>query len=191
MKVLGWHILIALFLGIILQRSRYCIVRAFREPFMTGEATAPVAIIISMLVALMGFTVIKYFGVGNAGEIAVRTIELKSVYANFWLRALIGGIIFGIGMTIAGGCAVGTLWRAGEGHVKLWFSAIGFAIMAPVSKGFIVPLVAKLIPESLAKQVFLPDSLGYTGAVVLVLFILLIWYIFVKWNEKTGKFSAL
>lgn len=191
MKVLGWHILIALFLGIILQRSRYCIVRAFREPFMTGEATAPVAIIISVLVALMGFTVIKYFGVGNAGEISVRAIELKSVYANFWLKALIGGIIFGLGMTVAGGCAVGTLWRAGEGHVKLWFSALGFTILAPVSKGYIVPLVSKLIPESLAKQVFLPDTLGYTGAVALVLFILLIWYIFVKWNEKTGKFSAL
>ncbi len=191
MKVLGWHILIAMFLGIILQRSRYCIVRAFREPFMTGEAGAPVAIIISILVALTGFTVLKYFGVGNAGEFAVRAIELKSVYANFWLRAIIGGFIFGIGMTIAGGCAVGTLWRAGEGHVKLWFSAIGFAIMAPISKDIIVPFVEKIIPESLRKQVYLPDALGYTGAVVLVLFILLIWYIFVKWNEKTGKFSAL
>jgi hypothetical protein len=38
---------------------------------------------------------------------------------------------------------------------------------------------------------FLPDVLGYTGAVVLVLAILLLWYMFVKWNEKTGKFSAL
>ncbi|MCF7918402.1 MAG: YeeE/YedE family protein [Candidatus Cloacimonetes bacterium] len=191
MKVLGWHILIGLILGIILQRSRYCIVRAFREPFMTGEATAPVAIIISVIVALLGFTVIKYFGVGNAGELSVRAIELKSVYANFWLRALIGGFIFGLGMTIAGGCAVGTLWRAGEGHVKLWFSAAGFAILAPVSKGFIVPWVMKIIPESTSKELFLPDVLGYTGAVILVLFILLLWYIFVKWNEKTGKFSAL
>jgi uncharacterized protein len=191
MTVLGWHILIALLIGIILQRSRYCIVRAFREPFMTGEATAPVAVILSVLVALLGFTVIKFFGVGNAGELAVRAIELKSVYANFWLSALIGGIIFGLGMTIAGGCAVGTLWRAGEGHVKLWFSALGFAVMAPVSKGFIVPFIVKLLPESVRKQVFLPDVLGYTGAVVLVLFILLLWYIFVQWNEKTGKFSAL
>jgi len=63
--------------------------------------------------------------------------------------------------------------------------------MAPVSKGFIVPFVTKLIPESLAKELFLPDVLGYTGAVVLVLFILLLWYVFAKWNEKTGKFSAL
>jgi len=191
MKVLGWHILLGLMLGIILQRSRFCIVRAFREPFMTGEAGATTAIILSMVIALLGFTVIKYFGVGNAGELSVRAIEMKSVYANFWLRALIGGFIFGIGMTIAGGCAVGTLWRAGEGHVKLWFSAIGFAVMAPVSKGFIVPFVVKLLPESLRKELFLPDVLGYTGAVILVLFILFLWYVFAKWNEKTGKFSAL
>ncbi|NQT65717.1 MAG: YeeE/YedE family protein [FCB group bacterium] len=191
MKIIGWHIMIGLILGIILQRSRYCIVRAFREPFMTGEATAPVAVMLSILIALIGFTVIKYFGVGNAGEFAARAIEMKGVYANFWLRALIGGIVFGLGMTVAGGCAVGTLWRAGEGHVKLWFAALGFVIMAPLSKGFIVPAVKKMLPESMQKQMFLPDILGYTGAVVLVLFILLLWFMFAKWNEKTGKFSAL
>jgi uncharacterized membrane protein YedE/YeeE len=70
---------------------------------MTGESSAPVAIIISILVVLIGFTVLKYFGVGNAGETAVRAIEMKSVYANFWLRALLGGFIFGLGMTLAGG----------------------------------------------------------------------------------------
>lgn len=190
-KVIGWHIMFGLLLGMILQRSRYCIVRAFREPFMTGEATAPIAVLLSIVIAMVGFTVIKYFGVGNAGEFAVRAIEMKAVYANFLLRALIGGIIFGLGMTIAGGCAVGTLWRAGEGHVKLWMAALGFVIMAPVSKGFIVPAIKNLLPESMQKQLFLPDILGYAGAVALVLFILLLWYMFAKWNEKTGKFSAL
>ena len=190
-KIVGWHVWIGILLGIVLQRSRYCIVRAFREPFMTGESSAPVAVILSVVIALIGFTVIKYFGVGNAGETAVRAIEMKSVYANFWLRALIGGFIFGLGMTIAGGCAVGTLWRAGEGHIKLWMSILGFTIMAPLSKAYIVPSVEKLIPESLRSKMFLPEYLGYTGAVVLVLVILLLWFIFVKWNEKTGKFSAL
>jgi uncharacterized protein len=191
MKVVGWHILIGLILGMILQRSRFCIVRAFREPFMTGEASAPIAVIISILVTLVGFTVFKYFGVGNASEFAVRAIEMKAVYANFWLRAIIGGFIFGLGMTVAGGCAVGTLWRAGEGHVKLWMSAFGFVVMAPISKLFIVPFVKSILPASMQKMLFLPDILGYTGAVVLVLLILFFWYLFVKWNERTGKFSAL
>jgi len=191
MKILGWHVFIGLVLGMILQRSRYCIVRAFREPFMTGEATAPVAVLLSILIALFGFTLFKYFGVGNASEFASRAIEMKAVYANFWGRALIGGFIFGLGMTIAGGCAVGTLWRAGEGHVKLWMSALGFVIMAPVSKLLILPAVKSILPASMQKMVFLPDVLGYTGAVVLMLVILLLWYVFAKWNEKTGKFSAL
>ncbi|MEA1987248.1 MAG: YeeE/YedE thiosulfate transporter family protein [Candidatus Marinimicrobia bacterium] len=190
-KIVGWHVFLGLILGIILQRSRFCIVRAFREPFMTGESSAPIAVILSVLVALIGFTVIKYFGIGTAGSTAVHAIEMKSVYANFWLRALIGGFIFGLGMTIAGGCAVGALWRAGEGHLKLWMSILGFIVMAPISKAFIVPGFVKIIPESLRTKMFLPEYLGYTGAVVLVLVILLLWYIFVKWNEKTGKFSAI
>ena len=47
------------------------------------------------------------------------------------------------------------------------------------------------LPESMQKYLFLPDLLGYAGAVVLVLLILLLWFMFAKWNEKTGKFSAL
>ena len=190
-KILGWHIIIGLLLGMILQRSRFCIVRAFREPFMTGESAAPVGVMASLVIAILGFTVIKYFGIGAANPVAARVIEMKSVYSNFWLRAPIGGFIFGLGMTIAGGCAVGTLWRAGEGHVKLWMSAIGFIIMAPISKLYIVPAIVKLLPHSLRYKLFLPDIFGYAGAVALILIIILLWYIFVKWNEKTGKFSAL
>jgi uncharacterized protein len=190
-KIVGWHVFFGLILGLILQRSRYCIVRAFREPFMTGESAAPVAVMLSILVALIGFTVIKFFGVGNASETALRAIEMKSVYPHFWLRALTGGFIFGLGMTVAGGCAVGTLWRAGEGHIKLWMAAIGFVVMAPFSKKAIVPFFEKIIPETMRAKMFLPDYLGYTGAVLLILVILLLWYIFVKWNEKTGKCSAL
>ena len=191
MKVIGWHVFLGLLLGIILQRSRFCIVRAFREPFMTGESSAPVAVIISLLVGVTGFTIIKYFGVGNSSELAVRAIEMKAVYANFWLRGILGGFVFGLGMTIAGGCAVGTLWRAGEGHVKLWMAALGIVIMTPISRLFIVPFVRSILPQSMQKMIFLPDILGYTGAVVLILLFLLLWYLFVKWNEKTGKFSAL
>ena len=113
------------------------------------------------------------------------------VYPHFWLRALIGGIIFGLGMTVAGGCAVGTLWRTGEGQVKLWFSALGFLLIAPLSKKFIVPGFSSALPEWAQRKVFLPDSLGYWGAVLLFLVIILLWYLFVKWNERTGKFSAV
>jgi len=122
---------------------------------------------------------------------AARNLALTWVYPHFWLRALIGGTIFGMGMTVAGGCAVGTLWRTGEGQVKLWFSALGFSLMAPISKAFVVPAVAGILPEWAQKKVFLPDSVGYGGAVLVFVLIILLWYLFVKWNERTGKFSAV
>ncbi len=189
--VFTWFAIIGLLLGIINQRSRFCVTRAFREPFMTGESEAPIAIFLALLVGLLGFTVIKYMGVGTMTPGAARILALKWVYPHFWLKALIGGTVFGMGMTVAGGCAVGTLWRTGEGQVKLWFSVLGFALVAPISKKFIVPAVSGILPEWAQKKVFLPDFIGYWGAVLLFLLIILLWYLFVKWNERTGKFSLI
>ena len=186
-----WFAVLGVLFGIILQRSRFCIVRAFREPFMTGEASAPVGVMTGLLVGIFGFTVIKYMGIGAVNYAETRQLAMVWVYPHFWLRALIGGFIFGIGMTIAGGCAVGTLWRAGEGQVKLWASAIGFAFMAPISKKFIVPGFANALPAWAKREVFLPDTFGYAGTIVFFLVIILLWYSFVKWNERTGKFSAV
>ncbi len=183
--------IIGLIMGLILQRSRFCIVRAFREPFMTGEAEAPVGVILSLLITLFGFTVIKYMGVGTSTPGAARALAMTWVYPHFWMRALIGGFIFGLGMTIAGGCAVGAMWRTGEGQVKLWFAVLGFMLMSPISKKFIVPGFERILPEWAKAKVFLPDYFGYFGAVIIVLVILLLWYVFVKWNERTGKFSAI
>lgn len=189
--VFTWFAVIGVLLGFINQRARFCVTRAFREPFMTGESEAPVAIMGALLVGLFGFTVIKYMGVGASTPGAARILALTWVYPHFWLRALIGGTIFGLGMTVAGGCAVGTLWRTGEGQVKLWIAALGFLLVAPISKKFIVPAIAHILPEWAKKKVFLPDTFGYGGAVLLFVVIILLWFLFVKWNERTGKFSAL
>jgi uncharacterized membrane protein YedE/YeeE len=186
--ILAWFIISGLLMGLICQRSRFCIVKAFRDPFMTGESDGSVGVIAGLLITLIGFTAIKYFGIG-AGE-TLRAREMTWVYEQFWLRGILGGFIFGIGMTIAGGCAVGTLWRVGEGQVKLWMSAIGFLLLSPISKNYIVPPIVDLLPHTMKFKNYLPDYLGYTGAFILVLVILLIWYVFVKWNERTGKFSA-
>ena len=181
-QVLIGFALIGLFIGIILQRSRWCIVRSLREPFMTGDADPAVAIIAGLIVGLLGFTVIKIMGIGG---------EMTMVGSNFWMPAIIGGLIFGFGMTVAGGCTVGSTWRAGEGHVKLWLALIGIIIAAPLTAEYIKPAFMDMLPVSMKQQMFLPDYFTYLGAVVIMLLILLIWYIFAKWNERTGKLSAM
>jgi len=186
--VLAWFIISGLLMGLICQRSRFCIVKAFRDPFMTGESDGSVGVMAGLVITLIGFTAIKFFGIG-AGE-TLRAREMSWVFDQFWLRGLIGGFIFGLGMTVAGGCAVGTLWRVGEGQVKLWMAALGFLIVSPLSKLYIVPAIVDLMPYTMKFKNYLPDYIGYAGAFLLVLAIILIWYVFVKWNERTGRFSA-
>jgi len=43
----------------------------------------------------------------------------------------------------------------------------------------------------LKQAIFLPDHFTYLGAIIIMLLILLLWYVFVKWNEKTGRLSAM
>jgi len=181
-NILFGFALIGLFIGIILQRSRWCIVRALREPFLTGDAEPAMAIIAGLTVGLLGFTLIKILGLGS---------EMSMVGSNFWIPAIIGGSIFGFGMTIAGGCTVGSTWRAGEGHVKLWLALIGIVITAPLTAEYIQPAFMSILPESVKQAVFLPDYFTYFGAIIIMLLILLLWYVFVKWNERTGKLSAM
>ncbi len=188
--VMSWFIIIASLMGLISQRSRFCIVKSFRDPFMSGESHGTVGVIAGLLVSLVGFTVIKYFTIGDISEVSQRARELTWVFPNFWGKALLGGFIFGLGMTIAGGCAVGTLWRVGEGQIKLWFSLLGLVIFSPLSNSYIVPFVDGLLPQGAKFRAYLPDYIGYDGAFFLILLILIGWYAFVKWNERTGRFSA-
>lgn len=48
-----------------------------------------------------------------------------------------GGILFGIGMVVAGGCTAGSLYRAGEGNLPSFMAAIGM-ILGMAAFGFIV-----------------------------------------------------
>jgi uncharacterized membrane protein YedE/YeeE len=188
--VMAWFILISGLMGLISQRSRFCIVKAFRDPFMSGEAHGSEGVIAGLVVSLVGFTAIKVFGLGSISELSLRAREMTWVFPHFWAKAAMGGFIFGLGMTIAGGCAVGTLWRVGEGQIKLWFSALGLILISPLSNAYIVPAVDSVLPQTMKFRNYLPDYLGYDGAFLLVLGLILLWYWFVKWNERTGKFSA-
>lgn len=181
-QVLIGFVLIGLMIGFVLQRSRFCIVRTLRETFLTGDSEPTQGLIAGLLVGLFGFTIIKMLGIGD---------PLSMVAANFWVPAIVGGVIFGIGMTIAGGCTVGSTWRAGEGHVKLWLSLVGLVIALPLTAEYIKPAFLDMLPASMNEQMFLPDTLGYGGSICFMLLILLVWYIFVKWNEKTGRLTAL
>lgn len=40
---------------------------------------------------------------------------------------------------------------------------------------------------SFGKAVFLPKAVGWPGAFLIIIGVMLIWYFFVLWNEETNK----
>ena len=165
--------------GVVFQRSRFCFVRAFREPLLTGEGDHTRATALALGVSTIGFTILKFTDLKDKGE---------WVFPGVLLGAVLGGLVFGVGMTLAGGCGAGAIWRAGEGHVKLWCAVACFAAGASVMR---MILVQQGLLRKLGSAVFLPATIGWGGALGLVAVVMAAWYLFAAWNEQSQTFSLM
>lgn len=175
---IGGLLFFGFLIGLVMHRGRFCFANAFREPFMTGDSRMMRAVLLSLMVYALGTAVIKWSYIQPPGA---------GVYHPFWIGSLAGGLIFGVGMLLAGGCASGTLWRAGEGHVKLWLALIGFmASNSPAGRA----IEAAGLRESLGRGVFIPEVFTWQGTMILLYFICLSLILLLLWNERTEKFVA-
>ncbi|MGH7795592.1 MAG: YeeE/YedE thiosulfate transporter family protein [Candidatus Binatia bacterium] len=165
--------------GIIFQRSRFCLVNAFREPFMSGASEHARAAALALVLGTIGFTILKAADLKDASE---------WVFPSFWLGAMLGGVLFGLGMVLAGGCGAGSIWRAGEGQVKLWVALFCFAVGASMMR---LALVRSDLIRQLGDAVFLPNVVGWAGAVWGVVALLIIWYLLASWTEQRKRAEIL
>ena len=75
---------------------------------------------LSIAVAILGVGALEYAGLVDM-DLTTSNETSNPPYrtANFvWLRHIFGGVLFGIGMTLASGCGNKTLVRIGEGNMK-------------------------------------------------------------------------
>jgi uncharacterized membrane protein YedE/YeeE len=178
-------------MGFFMHRSRLCFARAFREPFMTAEGDMTKAIILALAIAIPAASLL----------FQKKMIDpYIAIPATFWVGSLLGGMIFGLGMVFAGGCASGALWRAGEGHLKLWVAVIFFAWGGSTFSGIlrhwnVMTRDVNLESIEFTKvgiQAYLPDMLGGWGwAYAVGLGLLLAWYLAIRYNESTEKFTVV
>ncbi|MCP5114794.1 MAG: YeeE/YedE family protein, partial [bacterium] len=62
-----------------------------------------------------------------------------------WASLLVGGVLFGVGIVLAGGCVSGTLYKAGAGHMNSLVALLGIPIgVALVEYGPLSPLHSHL-----------------------------------------------
>jgi len=90
--------------GMCLQYGRFCFASAFRDLFAVGVPR----MVVGIMIATVLFSLTSSF---------VASTGWSTFHAAPWsIHAVIAGIIFGVGMVFAGGCASGSLYKAGEGN---------------------------------------------------------------------------
>lgn len=90
--------------GMCLQYGRFCFASAFRDLFAVGVPR----MVVGIMIATVLFAITSAF-VSSTGWSTFHPAPTS-------IHATIAGIIFGVGMVFAGGCASGSLYKTGEGN---------------------------------------------------------------------------
>ncbi len=115
--------LISVVMGAVVHKTNFCTMGAVSDWVNMGDTARMKAWLLAMVVALLGVTALQYLDVFSLDS--SRPPYRTSNFA--WARYLLGGLLFGIGMTLASGCGNKTLVRIGGGNMKsvLVFLVVG------------------------------------------------------------------
>ncbi|MBX9812952.1 MAG: YeeE/YedE family protein [Burkholderiales bacterium] len=106
---------IAAVMGAVANKTNFCTMGAVSDWVNIGDTGRMRAWVFAMTVALIGVIALE---AGGAVNLSGETFPPYRT-ANFaWLRYLVGGLMFGIGMTLGSGCGNKTLVRVGSGNLK-------------------------------------------------------------------------
>ena len=164
--------------GFVLQRGRFCFASAFRDLFLLGHGRTMKGVLLGLVVASIGFAIVM------ARQVPITDLGFLPPTANvlpLGVHTGLGGVLFGVGMVLAGGCVSGSLYRMGEGYVASWVAFAG------LMGGLLVSSYTWNwwweASMSTAPRIWFPSSLGHSGALVVTLLALGAVFIGVLWIE--------
>jgi len=126
-QILMWVFLIAVVMGAVANKTNFCTMGAVSDWVNIGDTGRMRAWLLAMTVALIGVLALEASGI-----VALPSDTFPPYRtANFaWLRYALGGVLFGIGMTLGSGCGNKTFVRIGGGNLKSLVLLVAFAAPA-------------------------------------------------------------
>ena len=127
-ETLLWAFGLSFVFGAIANKANFCTMGAVSDWVNIGDLNRLRSWMLAIATAIVGVGILEY---SNSIDLSLTTSNDTSNppyrSANFiWLRHLVGGLMFGVGMTLASGCGNKTLVRIGEGNMK---SLVVLAVM--------------------------------------------------------------
>ena len=159
--------------GVAAQRSRFCL-RAATVEFARGQMGDKVAVwLLTISTAIVWVQGAQALGLMHSADARMMAVP------GSWSGAIIGGLLFGVGMVLARGCSGRLLVLAANGNLRSVVSGLIFAVVAQMSlSGILSPWRDKLaslwITEGgrnmdLIAAIGLPDLSGLVFGAVMAL----------------------
>ena len=124
--------IIALVMGAVVNKTNFCTMGAVSDFVNMGDTGRMRAWFLAMAVAILGVTILEYTGLLNLSGSFPPYRNSNIVLA----ENILGGLMFGIGMTLASGCGNKCLVRIGGGNLK---SIVVFLIVGALAYFMINP----------------------------------------------------
>jgi len=126
-QVLTIVFVVALVMGAVVSKTNFCTMGAVSDWINMDDTGRLRGWLFAMAIATLGVAVLEW-----AGKITLPGDSFPPYRtASFgWLRYLAGGLLFGVGMTLASGCGNKTLVRVGGGNLKSIVVLVIASIMA-------------------------------------------------------------
>jgi len=119
-------LIISVLLGAIVNKTNFCTMGAVSDMVNMNDYGRFRAWLLAIAVATIGVSVLEYMDLVNVTESFPPYRGTQLIY----IENILGGILFGIGMTFASGCGNKTLIRIGGGNIKSILVFIIIAIIA-------------------------------------------------------------
>ena len=108
---------VGLLLGFFLQKGDLCGASAFSEVIVMKDTAKLWGLWVCIVTSMIGFAVLD--------RLSLVQLNPKPFV---WMNYVVGGLVFGIGMVLAGGCVSGSLYKAGNGHLTSLAALPGIAL---------------------------------------------------------------
>ena len=171
--------LLGLVSGFVMHRSDYCMAGMFRDLFMFRNSFRLRALALQILLTMIAFE-------------AVRLCKLLPLYPFPILGApsltnIIGGFLFGVGMVLAGGCVVGTLYKMGAGSLLSASAFVGL-LLGSGAYAEIHPWWASVTKKTTfwGSYITLPQLTGISPTVFVLLISVATLPLFFRWRVRNN-----
>ncbi|NTV95697.1 MAG: YeeE/YedE family protein [Thiobacillus sp.] len=123
---------LALVFGYVANKTSFCTMGAVSDVVNMDDWGRMRAWMMAIAIAMLGTGALVHLGLLDI----TKTYYTKETF--YWLAALVGGLSFGVGMTLAGGCGQRTLVRLGGGNLKsvVVFLFLGYSALVSMNGVF-------------------------------------------------------